>query len=874
MGPFGHSSMSYHQLANGIPADNWQPYAGMPGGPAVQLVAGMLGDSWAQKAGMANFGFQTHQNVYDMMKQKAMFERNKGVLQAAAHADRASFEQTISGAFTMAGVDMSDPARQAEVRKLSESAASMSGMFAQMAPEWFDAMHGQRGSSAVMAHYMTQAGRYRIDPVTGTVGMSGQSIADQANLVHSQLYSGDNYMRMKGVRAGEAGRMYDELTRKGMMPGPLSGQSLTRGALAHMASQGTLDQAYNAAGITAGTDVSSLTPAQVQRLESVQGVQDARSDPTVIASANAKRTAGKLEEWAGAVSAMKEIFGDAGHPNAPMPEILNALEQMTSGTMQQMSPQRVEGLVRKMNNLSKTSGMTLEATMQMMQTVQGIQKGVGFGNNAAAFSADITMSSMAFRSSLDLSQPAWGRSTADQLALTDAQLREQARGSMMTNHMAVIARLGGTGVFAGAEGADARELMAAMSGPNRNNARVIELMKKHNLTNESQLTEWLQSQSGGRLGSAQIATTLADRYGNQEYANRSQFQNITREAQFSEEVAPALTDSYAGAFSEKLDDAGAAKAGDIMMKSLLAMKEQGYNRDDAAQRNSYIASALIKAAETDPSLAAFDIRGKSDDEIKKIKAMARAQAETAWAAGGRISQNEFNLTQADAFALGDQSTLEQASNREMSAEMEAVLQGTVAHVGKGTLMEKVVTAFQSMQGKSDDEIKKGLGTVLGNVDKEKLGPLMDALKQRQEQVAAFETSPEFVAYKAELTQIDEQIRDAEANNDTAKVKALQDKKAALQAGSGGRFARMQTQLQNSLDNIFEMGTKAGVDLKAVSETTPATGTDGSVARVEFPKDGVQIAGKIVIEDNREPQFTGTMTGPGAAPNAGQAPKTV
>ena len=497
MHPFGHSSLSYHTLAGGAAPDQWAQYSNMPGGPAVQLVAGMLGDSWAQKAGLANFGFQTHQNAYDMMKMKAMHIRNQQVLKAASAGDIGSYEQTITGAFKMAGVDMTDPARQAEVRKLAQSAASMSGVFANAAPELMDALAGPRGSSAAMAHSMISAGRYQIDPVTGQVGMSSQSIANQANLVHQSLFAGDNYQTMKGLKAGETGRMYDELVRRGMAPGPLTGGDLTRGALGVMSTQGTLESAYAAAGITPKKAIGDLTPSEVARLESVSSVRDARSDPNVISAANAKQTASKLKEMAGAVSAMKEIFGDAGHPDAPMAEIMNALEQMTGGTMGQMTGGRVEGMVRKMRNLANTTGMTMEATMGLMQQVQRTQQGVGFGNNSAAFASDITMSAMAFRGGMygELASPMWGRSSIDQLTASDAQLREQARGSEYTNNLSVIARFGQeSGLFQGAQGADARQLLRAMSGPARNSQQVAELMKKHGLTDEAAVTDWLVKQ--------------------------------------------------------------------------------------------------------------------------------------------------------------------------------------------------------------------------------------------------------------------------------------------------------------------------------------------------------------------------------------------
>lgn len=860
MHPFGHSSLNYQTLAGGAAPDNWTPAGNMPGGPAVQLVAGMLGDSWSQQAGLANFGYQSHQNTYDLMRQKAMFNRNKQVLQAAAQGDRASFEATMTGAFKMAGVDMTDPARQAEVQKMSAMAASMGGHFATMAPELYDSMHGPRGSAVVMANSMMQAGRYQIDPVTGRVGMSGQSLADQSFLVHQQLFSGDNYLQMKGVRAGEAGRMHDELVRRGMAPQPLSGQSLTRGALAQMSAVGTLESAYSAAGIKAGTDIRDLTPSQVQQLDGTQMVKDARSDPSVIAAANAKQTADKLKDWSGAVSAMKEIFGDSGHPNAPMAEIINALEQMTAGNMQQFSSGRVEGIVRKMKNLAYTSGMTMEGTMQMMQGVQRMQQGVGFGNNSSAFAADITMSSMAFRSSLNLSQPQWGLSSADQLASTDAQLREQARGSVYANHLGVLARLGtSTGAFAGEQGADARELIAAMSGPNRNNKHIAELMKKHGIQSESGLMDFINKQSGGAVGAGQVATLLADRFGTQEYVNKFRLQDPVRNMQFDAEVKPFIQDSYAGAFYEKLDRAGSDAAGDVMMRALSAMKEDGYNVGSSGQRSAYVAKSLAEAAKTNPALAG--LKGKSLAELE-------AMVETAWAAGSRDSMNEFGLSQADMFTVQDQATLEQGENRQMTAERDAIMQSAMAGHGKGTMLEKAIGVFQQYQGLKPDELKKKVSEALGGVDPEKLGPMMQALGQYQKDLNSLESSDEYKAATAELASLDQQI--SAASGDPAKRKELEEKRAALMSGAGGRFMRLGEKLRGDIEQINAMGEAAGVDLSGpgAAELVKPDGSQQTV-KLEVPKDGMKIAGTITIEDKREPTVTGTLSNAGDAPNPAQ-----
>jgi hypothetical protein len=93
---------------------------------------------------------------------------------------------------------------------------------------------------------------------------------------------------------------------------------------------------------------------------------------------DAKRSASAIKQYTGAVAAVREIFGDNGNPNAPMPALLAVLDQLTQGAMGSMKPAHVETTLRQMQTLAKESGVGLEqlATLSATMGARGQQLGL------------------------------------------------------------------------------------------------------------------------------------------------------------------------------------------------------------------------------------------------------------------------------------------------------------------------------------------------------------------------------------------------------------------------------------------------------------------------------------------------------------------
>ncbi len=75
---------------------------------------------------------------------------------------------------------------------------------------------------------------------------------------------------------------------------------------------------------------------------------------------DASRTADKLKQFSGAISAVRQIFGDSGNPNAPMPALLAAMEHLSQGTMHQVGPGKVESTLRQMRTAARDAGIGFE----------------------------------------------------------------------------------------------------------------------------------------------------------------------------------------------------------------------------------------------------------------------------------------------------------------------------------------------------------------------------------------------------------------------------------------------------------------------------------------------------------------------------------
>jgi hypothetical protein len=132
-------------------------------------------------------------------------------------------------------------------------------------------------------------------------------------------------------------------------------------------------------------------PKSVQEIEKMEGFD------AVAGNVDAKRSAAAIKKYTGAVAAVREIFGDNGNPNAPMPALMAALDHLSQGASSQMDPKQIEASLRSMQQMAKESGVGFEqmagmaAQMGAAGDMLGISKSQTMHNQVNAMAMVKTM---------------------------------------------------------------------------------------------------------------------------------------------------------------------------------------------------------------------------------------------------------------------------------------------------------------------------------------------------------------------------------------------------------------------------------------------------------------------------------------------------
>jgi hypothetical protein len=187
---------------------------------------------------------------------------------------------------------------------------------------------------------------------------------------------------MKGISAGQLGGIAENLSLRGLV----SGSEFGRAGL--MRNLGGIDQttlmaraqAANAGAGIAGIKQDKAGNVDLSAVSAADLDQLTKDDPVAakLREFDATKVKKSIQSYVGAMAAMRDIFGDAGHPNAPIPALMQALEGMTSGAMGQVDPSKLGQMARQTYYLAKTAGISADTAMVMQQdaAVRGQQLGI------------------------------------------------------------------------------------------------------------------------------------------------------------------------------------------------------------------------------------------------------------------------------------------------------------------------------------------------------------------------------------------------------------------------------------------------------------------------------------------------------------------
>jgi hypothetical protein len=425
-------------MAGGQPFQPFTGLEGMPFGdsPLALLAQPFLRQTFGQN-NMAMLGLND-QNMLDTMRRARMTQMQQAMIQQGAELEQENYMRFFRGMAHMTGTPWGAEQRRS-ARALSETMAGVpTTVIARMAPQVLDVMGGARGSPTVMAQQMFLGSRQRIDPLTGQVGMTRDSMTAMTD-IFTQAYEEGRVQDLHGLRAGELGQLYRGLSRRGMLPGPPGVQDLTDETRAD------LREAMDRAGIDrALPDHGRLrfTTEELDRLGETNMGEDAIRR---VRQLNVREIRQTLEGYTEAISAVQDIFGGRGQPNAPMPQLLNALDAMTQGTMHQMQPGQIGQMVRTTQQMTGPTGLTgipFERAMAMQRNAANIGNQLGLHPLAAQQANQRAMAfHLAFRNTGMGEAPLFGSHDAEQAAQVQQRLVQGAAGSDFVNRMAAASRL-------------------------------------------------------------------------------------------------------------------------------------------------------------------------------------------------------------------------------------------------------------------------------------------------------------------------------------------------------------------------------------------------------------------------------------------------
>jgi len=737
----------------------------------------VLGDSFTQGQ------FNPQQNIYDQMQAARHYADVQKAEATAARRDQAQLQKMIEGTMKMASRrELTDAQRQQAFSISRQSAQYMPILSQFLGNQTVDQMFGRTGSAAMMATNMHRGLRTGLDPVTGLVGGSGDSTGTIASEVFEQLYGPKmDPSGMKGITAGTAGEMFAELQMQGLAgPGYRSFKERVSGVpnlredevsrivdrvIQQRAAAGQKEYASPDEGLIGkvrGEVQSTIDKVKTggDDLTATQLSQMAGGDD-LLRVGDSRQIADRLKGMAGAVSAMRDIFGDAGNPNAPMRQLLSSLDALTQGGLGTMSSERVESLVRKTHALSQQTGMTVEGILGLTaQTAQitdsmGLVRGhaVGAAHGAAAFGAAVGDTQR-----LDI--PVFGSMSKEELTVMDARNRAAAAGSHSANTANAALRLADEGLLKPDEGTAAAAYLEALK-TKQANFSYVDPKTGQKVTKSTAVThpELLSMLKAAGVDGSDAQRIIFDTRGNEEYGIKYDTADVIRRAQRDVDIKPRVGNAFGSVIAQRLKDSGlsdvdrqalARAGGTGAASAFFNLSREEYA--DTEGRNRLLGEAQKKAV-----MAAAgnlkSLQGMSAPDraalLAKIESGLGSDQNLGGVGMGELgSMVSLNMPQYQGptglWQMFNVRTELAQQERTRQAEVTARMQSNFAGVGRMTFLQRLAetaatgradTSLKDVAGKlvggiSMEEMAKHSGAVAGMMDTTSL--LNDAAKDREE----------------------------------------------------------------------------------------------------------------------------------------------
>lgn len=695
------------------------------------------------------------------------------VAQAVSSQDTEGIYRTLRGAAAMAGMPFNRE-QQAAARNLAQTASQYMPTLAMVAPEFADAIAGERGSVQAMASQMLEANRYRVDPITGRMGYGVAANRDMVEQVFETMFADDNMARMQGLRAGDVGQMYRQLAPEGLA-GPRGGlRARTIETLQRARDEGVdLVSIANEQGVNLGADqnLESLSNQELTKLRENKGIQSR------LTQADSRQITDQLQGYVSSISAMREVFGENGNPNAPVPQLINALKALTSGQMQKFDANQLNTMVRDMQAMSQMSGKSIDQLLMMNQAANAAntqilgQYGVHF--NPAATNIGVT-TGMAFAESGGAT--GFGALSREQAEQASMNMFSRGMGSQMANALGALTRIEEAGGFA--DNAAGREMKAALAAADAGAETYTfvddagNAVTRQTPTREGEFRSIVSRGAISGMDAGDFNQMLGDRTSNlralstnqerQMAAMRQQPQEINRLAAQTTANRLMSNSEIERQFTNRDDQirvAGALGRAATNAADELTMEQL----QDPKQRNQAIAEALmVEAASQGMTL--------TEEQALNMAATSFGQRETVL--------RHFTGMDATGYAqTNSKAVRESRAEKQAMVSAQAGLNEAMSGMGpKGGIIQRL---FTSLQKQGDRGTTADINTLLGDmfaVDmdqaSEKLTPVMREVKEQKDKVESLKAELEG-ADPAKRAELQLQIKE-ETQKLTAKVAQTRD----------------------------------------------------------------------------------------------------
>ena len=299
-----------------------------------------------------------------------------------------------------------------------------------------DLFFGRRGSAVRLANAANKVGLYRTDSITGRDRMSEESLKMFSEQVYSNLYGpAADLNDVSGFSAGRVGDLMTDLSARGLLPASMSKLGAKERQRAFQEAGGdkmkfsdstVADQAIKAA-MGRGADIEEITQ--------ISGGADA------VRKIDATRVSNSIKQYTEALGAVRNIFGDNGMSNAPMQQLIAAMEALTQNSMSSLSPGKIENLMRRTQMAARDSGVSLETLMGLSARGGAIADQYGVARELVGGSVITALEHSKAMDDTGRFTPAFGRMDRNKAALAVQDQVLRADASPTGRYLAVAARL-------------------------------------------------------------------------------------------------------------------------------------------------------------------------------------------------------------------------------------------------------------------------------------------------------------------------------------------------------------------------------------------------------------------------------------------------